>query len=65
MYYTMRLVEGVPNRVGRMTRSIDSRIRQASKYGRDGYVEKYGVGVVWTPSQAAALRGTIYERQSR
>ncbi len=64
MYYTMRLVEGkLPRRVGRMTRTIDSRIREARKHG--GYVEKYGHGVVWTPKDENALKGTAFDHTNQ
>lgn len=50
MYYAMQLVEGCATRVGRMTTNPEVAIRAAER-APHGYVEQYGSGVVWTPSQ--------------
>lgn len=53
MYYAMKIHQGVATRTGRMTRNIDTAIRAAKR--KAGYVEQYGVGVVWTPRQGLVL----------
>lgn len=51
MYYVMHFVDGVPVRSGRFGVTLERAKRLAER--KRGWVEQYGVGVIWLPPRRA------------